>query len=371
MINLNNLTVSFKSNYGTKLHIKSNINGYTPIVCIKPFIIEKKQSDMYWSLDKTLYNFTSNKELFKNLGTTDFLKKFKFVDYYLANRICDNRMGSGYRRDLAGESKEKLELYSKKAIKELNEVFKDYSASTDYITNEVTLGASTEAGGYHHVFGSTGVDFNRGSYKYLLHLDHHFSYKGMLNSTYLFVSKGFCGVYNSSSKELIPLVMLMIKGDYIPYYRCANLLEMPIDNSKFEIWINDKIEESTCYNFIIKYVLKAENCVNSTIPVLVKTNLDQHFGNIKVPEFSSITERIEWLGSTKNDFLNEFYSLKEKLPVKDFKVDAKPIETIQKKFKSRNLNKIISSAVKLTDIKEVKEVDIPKTIPKDKFTLTI
>lgn len=375
MIDLHNITTCVTHRTGSyEAYMKTSIKGYAPVVCIKPLVMGGSRGSGYTSLRAMSDNFLSNKNVFPSLNKENFLSKFDFVEYYSALTMTEIKKTETkeYNYSLKNCTEDQAKKWNTKANSQVNSNFKAYIESTDYLAKELSFVVYNYSLDYFSkAFNCSLEDTVANSSTRLPHADHYILGKSLNNSNYLVISRGFCGLFNYNTSEIIPLIMLMIKEDYIPYYRGANLLGMPIDNSKFEFWINDKIEEMPDFSKVNTYILSAKTSINSKIPIVVKSGLTENFSKYKFPKLESITERIEWLTSTKNDFLNAFHSLKAPLPVKEFKSSEPTIITTTVKFKSRKLNKVISTAVKAEAISSSSESALPKNIPKDKFTLII
>jgi len=376
MIELHNITTcAINRSESYKVSMKTNIDGYTPVVCLKPLSMNAGRGAGNTSLRAMRDNFIFNKTVFSKLTNDNFLPKFDFVEYFSALLITDMKREEIREYpyySLKNCTKVQIKKWNNKANEVINSNFENYVGSTDHITNEIAFMCSGYSLSYFSdIFNCSLVDTIVGSNYRLPHVDHYVLGKALNGGNYLVVSRGFCGLFNYNTNEIIPIIMLMIKADYISYYRGANLLGMPIDNSKFEFWINDKIEEMPDFNKINTYILNAKTSINSKIPIVIKSGLTENFSKYKFPKIESISERVEWLTSTKNDFLNTFHKLENPLPVKEFKSSKPPVATTNVRFKSRKLNKIISTAVKVETISSSSESAVPKKTPKDKFTLII
>lgn len=165
---------------------------------------------------------------------------------------------------------------------------------------------------------------------------------------YIFISKGFVCLSKNSTKEVIPLIMLVIKDDYIDQYKVATLLDLPIDTSKFEFWINSNFDSvignDRCYKWLSGAILsKLEN--PDKIKVVIKNNMSKYYSSTKIPTLKSISEQLEWVNSVKNDWINTTYKPAELLPVKEFVIDKVEItDSSPVLFRSKNLNKFIKES---------------------------
>lgn len=165
---------------------------------------------------------------------------------------------------------------------------------------------------------------------------------------YIFVSKGFVCLFKNSTKEVIPLIMLVIKDDYIDQFKVATLLDLPIDTSKFEFWINDRFDgiigNGRCYKWLSGAILsKLEN--PDKIKVVIKNNMSKYYSSTKIPTLKSISEQLEWVNSVKNDWINTTYKPIELLPVKEFVIDEVEItDSPPIMFRNKNLNKFIKES---------------------------
>lgn len=141
--------------------------------------------------------------------------------------------------------------------------------------------------------------------------------------------------------SVVPIGMLVIKDEYVEDFKTRSFLDMDMDYSQFEYWVNADIDQADEYTInILKTVLyKVENPDNN-IKFILKKNLGE-INSMPIPSFTTITDRINWLSSIKNEYLNEYADTM--LPVKDFEVLFKKPETFNGKVKYRNINKLIST----------------------------
>ncbi len=169
-----------------------------------------------------------------------------------------------------------------------------------------------------------------------------------IGNGYIFISKGFVCLFKNYTKEVIPLIMLVIKDDYIDQYKVATLLDLPIDTSKFEFWINSNfdsvIENNRHYRWLSGAILsKLEN--PDKIKVVIKNNMSKYYSSTKIPTLKSISEQLEWVNSVKNDWINTTYKPAELLPVKEFVIDKVEItDSSPVLFRNKNLNKFIKES---------------------------
>lgn len=169
-----------------------------------------------------------------------------------------------------------------------------------------------------------------------------------IGNGYIFVSKGFVCLLKNGTKEVIPLIMLVIKDDYIDQFKVATLLDLPIDTSKFEFWINDRFDDiignGRSYNWLSGAILsKLEN--PDKIKVVIKNNMSKYYSSTKIPTLKSISEQLEWVNSVKNDWINTTYKPVDLLPVKEFVIDKVEItDSSPVLFRSKNLNKFIKES---------------------------
>lgn len=199
---------------------------------------------------------------------------------------------------------------------------------------------------YSKMFNNTVGEFYINSWN---RKDITFEYKSVYRSTpigYFFIGKGFLGLFVRG--EIIPLIMLVIDNEYIKDYQVSNLLDLPIDNSKFEFWINSDFDavvgNGASYNWVSSALLsKLTN--PDKIRVVVKKNMTEYYSKIKTPTFNSISEQLEWINSVKNDFINSYYKPTELLPVKEFITNIPVIEdSIIYSFRNKHLNKFIKQS---------------------------
>jgi len=141
------------------------------------------------------------------------------------------------------------------------------------------------------------------------------------------------------NNKVIPIFMLMIKNQYIHDFKVANTLDLDIDNSQFEFWINkdlEKLLEEKEYRLFTKLI---NSIKDNDIKCIVKSGITELSNQIFLPKLSTISDRIEWLDSVKKEYLN--YSIGTDYPVKEYDIIVPKIEDCDMKFKSRNLNNLI------------------------------
>lgn len=177
-------------------------------------------------------------------------------------------------------------------------------------------------------------------------------------STRLIIGKG--SLYVVKNNVMIPLVVLMVKDSYIHDFKIANTLDLDIDTTQLEFWINNDIEYMFSNSPNIRSLISRFMGVlrNDDIKVYVKSNLTALSSGIFVPKLSTISDRLDWLKTVKNSYINDVTNTQE-LPVKEYHVDMPIIETVNTKFKSRNLNNFIKGNNK----------DVPKQKKINKFQL--
>ena len=185
-----------------------------------------------------------------------------------------------------------------------------------------------------------------------------------LTNCRLFILRG--ALLFSNSNGVVPLISLMIQNDYIEEFRKATILpDSTIDYTKFEWWINVDFNTisslRTVYNHahtkVLKYFKNPDN-----IKVVVKSGLTEYYSNVRIPELKSISDRMEWLQSVKNGYLNSI-NKNEELPVKKFETKIPEIRTVTEKvkFKSMILNNLIKNNSNTNSN--------PKTIKHNKYEL--
>ena len=103
-----------------------------------------------------------------------------------------------------------------------------------------------------------------------------------------------------------PLIMLMIKKDYIPVLKLQMLLDKPIAFEYFEIWLNDEILllSETIIKIIKTYLI---NSLDSRISIKWKSNMNYLNQSYQLPVLETLADKKEWLVNKELELRNKLY----------------------------------------------------------------
>ncbi len=348
MINLNNFTIISKERTNDSSNLvmpmKPSILGYSPVFRINSFELGVDEAV------RSGYSIRDYIHEYEYIPATYDSEKYNFVQHALALYFLTNSGPTRFIHDgvrsYRSTMRTNIETRAANSKALFETKFNEYCSSPIIYNRFVNshVGYNTQA--MANAFFNNYSYFDENALNYS-HIKNPFMGANLDSYNHMQVGKGYVGLYNSLSKKSIPLVILMVKEEYVLYYRVANLLEMPIDLSMFEIWVNDELESNNIDNTGIILDFCKTNIFNkwskesSNIPIKLKSGMTTYFDSIIQPKFKAISERSEWLSSLKNEFINTTYNPIEKLEVKEFEVDKPSITDSAKNLSSIRIKKAI------------------------------
>ena len=130
-----------------------------------------------------------------------------------------------------------------------------------------------------------------------------------LNSAQFGITQGlFTTIKNVNNLPKIgnPLIMLMVKKDYIPVLKLQMLLDKPVSFEYFEIWLNDEILllPETTVKTIKAYLI---NNLDSRVSIKWKSNMGYLNQSYQVPVLETLADKKEWLVNKELELRNKLY----------------------------------------------------------------
>lgn len=130
-----------------------------------------------------------------------------------------------------------------------------------------------------------------------------------LNSAQFGITQGlFTTIKNVNNLPKIgtPLIMLMVKKDYIPVLKLQMLLDKPVSFEYFEIWLNDEILllPETTVKTIKTYLI---NNLDSRVSIKWKSNMGYLNQSYQVPVLETLADKKEWLVNKELELRNKLY----------------------------------------------------------------
>lgn len=236
--------------------------------------------------------------------------------------------------------------------------YSDYMDNNDFLTIINYFSSYSE---YQHPYMllNNHSDISKSSYSStrcpMTSLSYSFTYSNVRFITF----RGGCGIIRNN--VFIPIIMLMINKSYVNSFKEATVLGFPMDKSQFEYWVNSETDTLlNTYNLLTKANKIWFSAIKSNpeeIKVVVKKNLTEYYLLAKIPKLQTISERLDWLNSVKNDYLNNINPTTEQLPVKEYQFETIFLEDVSMKFKSKNLNTFVNSKKKEEKKETIKKIN--------------
>lgn len=359
MINLHNFTIiKERRTSGYFMPLKTSFMGYSPVFRINPFEINTAEADRY------LYRVKEYLATYPGINVDSFNPhKYDFIEHCLASlflsrgrRISSYSSGNGQSQQTSILDMETQKLVFQDRIENY---YNDTELFSTYCNERVAYTTHRLGNMFFNNYNDDCVNLMD-----LVAIRYSFLYNSIAGYYNLQVGRGYVGILDTRTKKSTPLIVLVVKTEYIPYYRIANLLGMPIDYSMFELWVSDEIESLDHYygnalmDFVGANIFNKLSKESSNIIIKLKSGMISYFDSIPTPKFNSISDRSEWLSSLKNEFINNTYNPSEKLPVKEFTIEPLTIKDSDKRLRSTRINKAIKLSQEFGIIQPTNQVEL-------------
>lgn len=158
-------------------------------------------------------------------------------------------------------------------------------------------------------------------------------YTSTPNSDTIIVAKG--GFFLYKNERVVPLLVLMVESDYAKELMFSSVVDNEIDYSKLQWWINSEIEDIQPATLdAICGILKSGH--NDGIEVLIKGNMKEYFLTPPLPNFKSITERMQFFIDVKNNYINR--NSENQVVIEVPKVE---LINVEKQFKNKVIREFV------------------------------
>lgn len=170
----------------------------------------------------------------------------------------------------------------------------------------------------------------------------NYTYRSTINKTVL-LSNGFIAKdYNNVSANI--LCVLMIEKDYIEEFYLKQLINDPIDNSKFKWWINsDNVNLDPSWKTFLAHFIKIAK--STPFEIESKQNLNSLIKSFITPTFNNIREVSSFNRDLTTNILHFLYKNQENVPQMPLKLNNEPIISVPVKGIRITKKKIIPELV--------------------------